>query len=437
MNDRSASEQGRDDQVQQQYEAYPYPARNPADEAKRLITGSPSNLAEINHYLFGGRRDFTRPFRALVAGGGTGDATVMLAQQLADCGDASVTGGEVTYFDLSQAARRIAEARIEARGLKNVSFVTGSIEALPELGLGPFDYIDCCGVLHHLADPAAGLAALKAVLAGDGGIGLMVYGEYGRTGLYPLQAVLRSLTGDLPLDQRVVLARKLIAGLPATNWFRRNSLMTDHQRSDAELVDLCLHARDRAYTVPQLVALVREAGLAITAMIEPLRYEPSVYLRDPLLLQRLRDKDPIARAAIAEIIAGNMRKHVAYLARPPEPNAVLATMRVARPDGPDVVPLLRELDGDKLAEALRRDGRLKAELDGLSLTLTLPPLAPAILSRVDGETTLAAIHEALRMVEPTLGWPGFKTQFDQVYGPLNGLNRMLLRCPGRVEIGKD
>ena len=419
-----------DDPVQQQYEAYPYPARDPADEAKRLITGSPSNLAEINHYLFGGRRDFTRPFRALVAGGGTGDATVMLAQQLADKARNGGASGEVVHFDLSQAARRTAEARVAARGLANVQFVTGSIEALPALGLEPFDYIDCCGVLHHLADPLAGLGALKAVLAEDGGLGLMVYGEYGRTGLYPLQAVLRSLTGDLPLERRVDLARRLIAGLPATNWFRRNSLLTDHQRSDAELVDLCLHARDRAYTVPQLVALVRDAGLAFTALIEPLRYEPSVYLRDPELLQRLRDKDPIARAAIAEILAGNMRKHVAYLARPPEANAILAPLRVARLDGPDVVPLLRELDGDKLAETLRRDGRLKAELDGLSLSLSLPQLAPAILSRVDGETTLGAIHEALRAVEPTLEWPAFKAQFDHIYGVLNGLNRMLLRCPG-------
>ena len=45
-----------DDPVQAQYEAYPYPARDPADEAKRLITGSPSQLPEVNHYLFGGRR---------------------------------------------------------------------------------------------------------------------------------------------------------------------------------------------------------------------------------------------------------------------------------------------------------------------------------------------------------------------------------------------
>ena len=70
--------------VREQYEAYPYPARDPKDERKRLIVGSPSNLAEIDHYVFAGRGDFAAPFRALVAGGGTGDAAIMLAQQLQD-----------------------------------------------------------------------------------------------------------------------------------------------------------------------------------------------------------------------------------------------------------------------------------------------------------------------------------------------------------------
>ncbi|MGR3783009.1 MAG: class I SAM-dependent methyltransferase, partial [Albimonas sp.] len=74
------------DPVKRQYESYPYPARDPADEARRLVEGSPSDPIEIDHFLFRGRRDWSRPFRALVAGGGTGDGLVMLAQKLADAG---------------------------------------------------------------------------------------------------------------------------------------------------------------------------------------------------------------------------------------------------------------------------------------------------------------------------------------------------------------
>ncbi|HZT18314.1 MAG TPA: methyltransferase, partial [Dongiaceae bacterium] len=104
------------DPVLAQYEAYPYPDRRPGDEKTRLVEGSPSHLREIDHYVFGGRRDFAQPFRALVAGGGTGDGLVMLAQQLAD----ARTPAEIVYLDLSAAARRIAEARARTRGLAGI-----------------------------------------------------------------------------------------------------------------------------------------------------------------------------------------------------------------------------------------------------------------------------------------------------------------------------
>src|SRR3546814_13117724 len=111
------------DKVREQYEAYPYPSRDPADEAKRLIVGSPSNLLEINHYLFAGRRDFRTPFRALIAGGGTGDATIMLAQQLADPAGAPGVPGEVVYPALSPGARSVAEAPPAARALAHIPLV--------------------------------------------------------------------------------------------------------------------------------------------------------------------------------------------------------------------------------------------------------------------------------------------------------------------------
>ena len=110
------------DSVKAQYEALPYPARDPADEARRLITGSPSFLPELNHYLFGGRRDFSRPMRVLVAGGGTGDNLIQLAQYLAASGGRH----EVVYLDLSAASRKVAEARAKVRGLTNIRFITSA-----------------------------------------------------------------------------------------------------------------------------------------------------------------------------------------------------------------------------------------------------------------------------------------------------------------------
>lgn len=407
------------DKIRDQYEAYPYPSRDPADEARRLIVGSPSSLLEINHYLFAGRRNFAQPFRALVAGGGTGDATIMLAQQLADAGGA----GEVVYLDLSATSRGIAEARAEVRGLTNIRFVSGSLLELEKLGLGSFDYIDCCGVLHHLAEPEAGLAMLTGALAEDGGMGLMVYGRYGRSGVYPLQAVLRALIGDRPLAEKVSFTRRLLTNLPPTNLFARNPVLRDHTGSDAELVDLLLHSQDRAYTVEEIAALLRGAGLNLISFIEPLRYEPATYLKDPVLLRQLGSVTPEGRAALAEKLAGNMKTHVFYVSKKP------AADTLAWPDGPAAIPCLRVLDGAKLAKAVQRDLVLKGEFDGLPLKFPLPRLASAVLPWIDGRTSLGEIQSALQNLDPRQDWDHFKAQFDQLYQVLGGLNHLLIRYP--------
>ncbi|MFN4090920.1 MAG: class I SAM-dependent methyltransferase, partial [Alphaproteobacteria bacterium] len=267
------------DPVIAQYEALPYPARDPRDEAKRLVTGSPSHLDEVNHYVFGGRLDVARPLRVLVAGGGTGDATVMLAQQMADRG----VPGEIVHLDLSAASRRVAAARVAARGLDNVRFVAGSLLEVADLAPGPFDYVDCCGVLHHLEDPGAGLAALVSVLAPHGGLGLMVYGAVGRQGVYETQDLLRLLAPvDRPPEERLAVAKRLLPGLPVTSPLRRNPFVRDHVGGgDAGLYDLLLHPRDRAYRVPDVSALCAGAGLDLLAFIEPCMYEPATYLGDP------------------------------------------------------------------------------------------------------------------------------------------------------------
>ena len=180
--------------VHGQYEAYPYPPRDPADEAKRLITGSPSRLAEIEHYVIGGRISGVGPLRVLIAGGGTGDATIMLASQLA----ARAIGAKIIHLDITAASLDIARARAEAQNLDSITFRQASLNDLAALGLGQFDYIDCCGVLNHLEAPAEVLQEMIGALKPEGGIGLMLYGRLGRTGVYEAQSLLRLLADDLP-----------------------------------------------------------------------------------------------------------------------------------------------------------------------------------------------------------------------------------------------
>lgn len=401
------------DSVKAQYEALPYPTRDPADEKRRLITGSPSFLPELNHYVFGGRRDFSQPFRALVAGGGTGDGLMHLAQYLAASGGKH----EVVYLDLSAASRSIAEARAKMRGLTNIRFLTGSLFDLPQLAPGPYDYIDCCGVLHHLPDPAAGFAALKAQLSSQGGMGLMVYGRYGRAGVYPLQDALRQLA---PVDKapadRIAVAKQLLAELPEGNEFKRNPFIGDHTLGDAGLYDLLLHSQDRAYTVPELHALVAGAGLAISAWIEPCRYDPLTYLRDAELRRRAAALPALEQAALAERLSGAMKTHVIYVVAPERLNEAVAQPK------PDLVPWLNGLPPKALAETFARRGELVVTFHTERFVFPAPPRAAEIAALMDGRKTLAEIAQTLGST-----WEDFLALYAPLHKLLNGINKLYLR----------
>ncbi|MEM7170136.1 MAG: class I SAM-dependent methyltransferase [Pseudomonadota bacterium] len=417
------------DLLRDQYEAYPYPARDPADERRRLILGSPSNLPEVNHYLFAGRRDFAQGFRALVGGGGTGDATIMLAQQLADAG----TAGRVTYLDLSTASRRIAEARAKARGLKNITFLTGSLLDPPPECEGPFDYIDCCGVLHHLPDPLAGLTSLRSLLAKEGGMGLMLYAPLGRRGVYETQALLRQIKKGDSLKEQVEMTRRLLDLLPESNWLKRNPFVGDHQRSDAELVDLLLHSQDRAFSVEEVFDLVAGAGLTIAGFIEPARYDPATYIKDPVLWKKMEKLTWPQQAAFAERLAGNIKTHVFYVTTAKERSVADLSERGSE-DYWNIVPLFRPIEdmenfGVSLASTLRKSGFVTTNLTGLKLRLPLPRLAELIVRHTDGTRSLGKIFQELKEKDSALEPVIFQNQFAETYRVLNGLNFLLLKKP--------
>jgi SAM-dependent methyltransferase len=405
-----------------QYEAYPYPRRDSREEAKRLVVGSPSHLLEIDHWVFGARRPANRPLRALIAGGGTGDATIMLAQQLAAAG----RPGSVTWLDRSEAALRIAQGRAVARRLNNIVWERRSLLELPESGLGPFDYIDCCGVLHHLPDPAAGLRALLSVLAPDGGLGLMVYAPHGRTGVYMLQDALRLLApADQPPATRLDTAKRVMRHLPETAWLRMNRSFDDHLNGgDAGLYDLLLNPRDRAFTVPELHALLSAAGLRITCWVEPIRYDPAPLLPDPRLRARLDGLDPLQRAALAEALAGNMAVHTVYCVR-----AETAPLR-ADPWAPEAVPVCRELRGEDLARGIQPDGTIVVHLDGLRVPVPLPALAAPILRLIDGRRSVGEIEATLagRGLAPD----AIRRSWRDTFTALERINRLLLAAPVRL-----
>ena len=391
-----------DDAVRAQYAAYPYPARDPKDEKTRLITGSPSHPIELDHYVFGGQRDWSKPLRALVAGGGTGDGLVQLATLLHH----TKRRFEITYVDLSPESRAIAEARLKVRGIGGVTFRTGSLLDAPDWG--PFDYIDCCGVLHHLPDPDAGFAALASALAPDGGLGFMDYAPHGRSGVYPLQFAFNAMLGHLPVTDRVAEAKKILAKLPEGHPFKRNTQLVDHKGGDAEFFDLLLHAVDRPYNVSDLTEALEKAGLTLAGLLPEGAYDPARFGPVPEGLS------PTERRALGEALSGTMKIHVGYARRAEAP-------ALATPAPSQAVPHLSGVEKDprlaqKIGAQVSKQGNIKIGGEDIDLSKK----SGALIAKINGQATLAEIA-ASQGLDP-IGFSALWTPFEKAFTRWNKLH---------------
>jgi len=309
----------------------------------------------------------------------------------------------------------VARARAEVRGLTNITFHQGSITEPPEFGV-PFDYIDCCGVLHHLPDPDGGLRCLADLLRPGGGMGIMVYGALGRTGVYPAQAALRALAPEPDMRRRLKVLRHMLRDAPETNWLKRNPFLSSLTDDDAALADLLLHPIDRAYTVPEVAALADQAGLTVSALMVPARYDPATYLSDKDLLKRARKLAWLDACALAENLSGAIKAHIVYVTKgTPREKAVAGIADAA-------VPVLLRTDASALAASLARRPEIKTTLDGVPVTYPVDPEAARIVGLVDGVRTIAALRE-------DSGVKNFDVRFRTLYRALNNLNLMLLRRP--------
>jgi len=405
------------DVVAEQYEAYPYPARDPGDERRRLITGSPSHPLEIEHFLFAGRHDWRRPLRALFAGGGTGDGLIQLAALM----DAAGRPAEITWLDLSRRAREIAEARARVRGLGDIRFVTGDLSEAP--ALGPFDYIDCCGVLHHLPDPATGARALARALAPGGGVGFMVYAPYGREGVYPLQAAFRTLFADDPPEARVAAARRVLEVLPEDHPFRRFPRHGDHRDSDAGFHDLLLHGRDRPFTVDELAALLDSAGLGLVDFTRPALYDPARLLPGGVPLPEGLSRT--ARMTLAERLRGTIKTHVGYAVHAGGEAGV-----AAQPTDMTLIPHLRGVEAGALARRVKGGGTLRLQLDAGHAEETLARNSAPLIAGIDGRRRLADIARAAG-----LDHFAFQARWRPVHAALAGWGLLLYGTPGAGAAG--
>ena len=237
-----------DDPIASFYDAHPYPP--PVDDIDALASRSWAGPDPAAHHLIWPNREPRSVGTMLVAGCGTAQAARQAIRH---------PHLEVVGIDVSTTAIDHTRRLIEQHDIANLRVERLRIEDVAQLGR-PFDHIVCTGVLHHLADPATGLAALRTVLASGGAVTLMVYAPYGRTGISLIQDYCRRLgvsTDPADIADLVTTLGELPDGHPLSRLLRTSP---DFQHDDA-LADALLNPRDRAYAVPELLTLLDEAGL--------------------------------------------------------------------------------------------------------------------------------------------------------------------------------
>jgi SAM-dependent methyltransferase len=299
-------------QVQDFYDRYPYPPPVESLDQYRRAWQDPRKR-RADYHLFWPDRSYREDYSVLIAGCGTSQAAKHALRWPA---------AQVTGIDISVTSVRCTEELKRKYNLTNLQVYQLPIDRVTELRT-TFDQIVCTGVLHHLADPDAGLAALRAVLKPEGAMHLMVYAPYGRTGIYMLQEFCRRVgicatnegIGDL-----ISALRALPPGHPLETALRQ---APDFQQ-EAALADALLHPQDRAYSVPKLFDFTQRAGLTFGRWVRQAPYSPrcGVMARLPQAL-RMAELSPAEQFAAVELFRGTMVRHSVIVYRDDSPSPFL------------------------------------------------------------------------------------------------------------------
>lgn len=393
------------DEVSAFYELHPYPPAVDDLVAYRRLWDDARRRAES--HLFWPNEAYRDDRSILVAGCGTMQAGHYAVRW---------PNARVVGIDVSTNSIAFTQALKRDHALDNLEVYQLPVERAGELGQR-FEHVVCTGVLHHLADPDAGLRALHDVLAPNGALHLMVYAPYGRAGVYMLQDYCRRL-GITPGESDIHDLAASLPALPPDHPLVRLLRNSPDFATTTGMADALLHPQDRAYSVPQLLDFLEHADLAFGRWIRQAPYLPQCgALASTPHATRLAALPPHEQYAAIELFRGTMLRHAAVAYRRDRPSSV--AVEFVSNAWLDYVPI-------RLPEALAIRERLPAGASAVLINrnhtytdLYLPIDEPQAqwLGALDGERTIAQIcgehwdHSAARAFFEQL-WDWDQVVFD-------------------------
>jgi SAM-dependent methyltransferase len=242
------------------YTRHPYPP--PVEKLDRDLWQD-ENFDRAEYHLLWPHKEYRRDLDVLVAGCGTWQAAKYALGHPA---------ARLVGIDVSRTSIEHTETLKRKHNLTNLTARQLPIENAGELDRH-FDVILCTGVLHHLADPDAGLRALRSVLKPDGAIYLTVYAPYGRAGVHVLQEYCRALSIGTS-KQEITDLLAVLKVLPQHHpLFAAQGGSREFLNGDP-LADALLNPRDRSYSVPQLFDFIERSDLRLGRWYSQAPYLP-------------------------------------------------------------------------------------------------------------------------------------------------------------------
>jgi SAM-dependent methyltransferase len=245
------------------YEGHPYPP--PATDLAEAIAQGGFQVGDPRLWspMLWPEGAPKRPLKILVAGAGSMQAAWF-----------AYTNRESQVFgvDLSEASLAHERFLQDKHQLQNLHLFKGDLRHVAEID-GDFDLVICTGVLHHMSNPDEGMRALAGVMAPHAALACMLYAQTGRTGVYMLQDAFKRF-GLQSSSEDIAFVRRTLAALPSWHFARYYVQAASELQHDAAIADTFLHPQDRAYTVPQLLALVEDNGLHFQCWFENSVYFP-------------------------------------------------------------------------------------------------------------------------------------------------------------------
>lgn len=366
------------------YEAHPYPPATDDLEEYRRAWDNGRRRAES--LLLWPAQPYRGDRSILVAGCGT----IQAAHYAVRWPEARVVGIDVSETSLASTAELKSKYSLDNLELRQLG-----IESAGDLN-ETFDHVVCTGVLHHLADPVAGLRALRRILAPQGALHLMVYAPYGRAGIYMLQEYCRRVgagTTDDEIRDLALSMRALPQDHPIVPLLRNSPDFA----TTAGLADALLHPNDRAYSVPQLFDFLERGAHSFGRWIRQAPYFPGCgAIASTPHSARLNELPQRGQFAAMELFRGTMARHsiVAYGSDDEARAAALdfetdAWLRYIPVRLPDTITVREKLPPGASAVLINRTHAFS--------DLYLPIDAPQerLLSAVDGRRTIADVAGAV------------------------------------------